>query len=98
LGLSEITTARPLQAALASAAAFALGAILPVVVVALAPTDRITVLVTGSALALLAVLGAVAAKVGGASTTRGALRVAFWGVLAMGASALVGRVFGTTVA
>jgi vacuolar iron transporter family protein len=98
LGLSEITTARPLQAALASAAAFALGAILPVVVVALAPTDRITVLVTGSALALLAVLGAVAAQVGGASTTRGALRVAFWGVLAMGASALVGRVFGTTVA
>jgi vacuolar iron transporter family protein len=98
LGLSEITTARPLQAALASAAAFALGAILPVVVVALAPTDRITVLVTGSALALLAVLGAVAAKVGGASTTRGALRVAFWGVLAVGASALVGRVFGTTVA
>jgi vacuolar iron transporter family protein len=98
LGLSEITTARPLQAALASAAAFALGAILPVVVVALAPTDRITVLVTGSALVLLAVLGAVAAKVGGASTTRGALRVAFWGVLAMGASALVGRVFGTTVA
>jgi len=98
LGLSEITAARPLQAALASAGAFALGAILPVLVVLLAPEASITTLVTGSALVLLAVLGAVAAKVGGASTTRGALRVAFWGLLAMGASALVGRVFGTTVA
>ena len=98
LGLSEITAARPLQAALASAAAFALGAILPVLVVVLAPARMLTALVTGSALVLLAVLGAVAAKVGGASTMRGALRVAFWGVLAMGASALVGRLFGTTVA
>jgi VIT1/CCC1 family predicted Fe2+/Mn2+ transporter len=98
LGLSEITAARPLQAALASAAAFALGAILPVLVVALAPSAMISTIVTGSALVLLAVLGAVAAKVGGASTGRGALRVAFWGLLAMGASALVGRVFGTTVA
>jgi VIT1/CCC1 family predicted Fe2+/Mn2+ transporter len=98
LGLSEITAARPLQAALSSAAAFALGAILPVLVVVLAPTERITTIVTASALVLLAVLGAVAAKVGGASTTRGALRVAFWGLLAMGASALVGRLFGTTVA
>jgi VIT1/CCC1 family predicted Fe2+/Mn2+ transporter len=98
LGLSEITAARPLQAALASAGAFALGAILPVLVVMLAPTAMMTTLVTGSALVLLAVLGAVAAKVGGASTMRGALRVAFWGVLAMGASALVGRLFGTTVA
>jgi len=98
LGLSEITAARPLQAALASAAAFALGAILPVLVVVLAPARTLTALVTGSALVLLAVLGAVAAKVGGASTMRGALRVAFWGVLAMGASALVGRLFGTTVA
>ncbi len=98
LGLSEITAARPLQAALASAGAFALGAILPVLVVVLAPAAMIAVLVTGSALVLLAVLGAVAAKVGGASIARGAFRVAFWGVLAMGASALVGRLFGTTVA
>lgn len=98
LGLSEITAARPLQAALASAGAFALGAILPVLVVMFAPAATSTTLVTGSALALLAVLGAVAAKVGGASTIRGALRVAFWGLLAMGASALVGRLFGTTVA
>jgi VIT1/CCC1 family predicted Fe2+/Mn2+ transporter len=97
LGLSEISAARPLQAALASAAAFALGAMLPVLVVAFVPPPEITVLVTVSALVMLMVLGAVAAKVGGASVVRGALRVAFWGVLAMGASALVGRLFGTTV-
>lgn len=97
LGLSEITAARPLQAALASAAAFALGAILPVLVVVVAPPAALTVLVTGTSLVLLAVLGAVAARIGGASMARGALRVAFWGVLAMGASALVGRAFGTTV-
>jgi VIT1/CCC1 family predicted Fe2+/Mn2+ transporter len=97
LGLSEITAARPLQAALASAAAFALGAILPVLVVAFVPPSKITVLVTASALVMLMALGAVAAKVGGASVVRGALRVALWGILAMGASALVGRLFGTTV-
>jgi len=98
LGLSELTAARPLQAALASAAAFALGAILPVLVVAFVPPSKITVLVTASALLMLIVLGAVAAKVGGASVLRGSFRVAFWGVLAMGASAIVGRLFGTTVA
>jgi VIT1/CCC1 family predicted Fe2+/Mn2+ transporter len=97
LGLSEITAARPLEAALASAAAFALGAILPVLVVAFVPPSQITVLVTASALVMLMALGAVAAKVGGASVVRGALRVALWGILAMGASALVGRLFGTTV-
>jgi len=97
LGLSELTAARPLQAALASAAAFALGAILPVLVVAFVPPSKITVLVTASALLMLIVLGAVAAKVGGASVLRGSFRVAFWGVLAMGASAIVGRLFGTTV-
>ena len=97
LGLSELTAARPLQAALASAAAFALGAILPVLVVAFVPPSRITVLVMASALLMLMVLGAVAAKVGGASVLRGSFRVAFWGVLAMGASAIVGRLFGTTV-
>jgi VIT1/CCC1 family predicted Fe2+/Mn2+ transporter len=97
LGLSEMTAARPLQAAGASAAAFTAGALLPVVVAILAPTSRVAMLVTGSALVLLAVLGAVAARVGGAAVVRGALRVAFWGAIAMGASALVGRLFGTTV-
>lgn len=97
LGLSEMTAARPLQAAGASAAAFTAGALLPVVVAILAPTSSVAVLVTGSALVLLAVLGAVAARVGGAAVVRGALRVAFWGAIAMGASAIVGRLFGTTV-
>lgn len=95
LGLSPETAARPIQAALASAAAFTVGAILPVVVAAIAPMPLLTRLVTGSALVLLTVLGAVAARVGGAGMGRGALRVAFWGALAMAASAGVGRLFGT---
>ena len=97
LGLSEITAARPLQAALASAATFAVGALLPVVVAVLAPANRVGALVTISALLLLAILGAVAARVGAADMKRGALRVLFWGALAMAASALVGRLFGATV-
>jgi VIT1/CCC1 family predicted Fe2+/Mn2+ transporter len=97
LGLSEATSARPIQAALASAGTFALGAILPVVVAALAPRDTVSQLVTGSALVLLAVLGAVAAKVGGAPMGRGSVRVMFWGALAMAASAIVGKLFGATV-
>ena len=97
LGLSDVTSARPIQAALASAISFAVGATLPVVVAAMAPTALVSKLVTASALALLTVLGAVAAKVGGAPMGRGALRVAFWGALAMAASAGVGRIFGTQV-
>ncbi len=97
LGLSEITSARPIQAALASAGTFAIGAVLPVVVAALAPRQLVSPLVTGSALLLLAILGALAARVGGASLGRGAIRVIFWGALAMAASALVGTLFGATV-
>jgi VIT1/CCC1 family predicted Fe2+/Mn2+ transporter len=97
LGLSATTAARPLQAAMASAVMFSAGALLPVTVAALAPDALVAPLVTGSALVLLAVLGAVAARVGGARMGRGAFRVAFWGALAMGVSALVGRLFGTTV-
>jgi len=97
LGLSELTTARPLQAALSSAASFAAGAALPVLVSAFVPASYLTQAVIGTALVLLIALGALAARVGGASLTRGALRVAFWGALAMAASALIGRVFGTIV-
>jgi VIT1/CCC1 family predicted Fe2+/Mn2+ transporter len=97
LGLSEATTARPLQAAAASAATFAVGALLPVLVCAAAPQALMVQLVTASALGLLLVLGAVAARVGGAPMWRGALRVGFWGALAMGISALVGRLFGANV-
>ena len=97
LGLSATTAARPLQAALASAVSFAAGAALPVIVSALTPAAWLARLVTASALVLLTVLGALAARVGGASTWRGALRVVFWGALAMAASAVVGRLFGTHV-
>lgn len=97
LGLSEMMAARPLQAALASAGAFAVGAVLPVLMVAWVPADQLSLFVMGSTLVLLAILGAVAARVGGASVGRGALRVAFWGVLAMVASGLIGRLFGTAV-
>ena len=97
LGLSEVTAARPLQAAIASAVAFAAGAVLPVLVAALVPAAWLTRVVTASALILLTILGAVAARVGGAPMGRGAFRVAFWGALAMAASAVVGRLFGTQV-
>ena len=97
LGLSEATAARPFQAAAASAVSFAVGAALPVIVAAVAPEAWLARLVTASALVLLTVLGAVAARVGGAAMGRGALRVAFWGALAMAASAVVGRLFGTQV-
>lgn len=97
LGLSDATAARPLQAALASAVTFAVGALLPVVVSAVVPRALLAPLVTASALVLLAVLGAVAARVGGAAMWRGALRVTFWGALAMGVSALTGRLFGANV-
>lgn len=96
LGLFDATVARPLQAAFASAATFSVGALLPVVVTAVVPSALVAPVVTGSALVLLIVLGAVAARVGGAPMWRGAIRVGFWGALAMGASALVGRLFGTT--
>lgn len=98
LGLSEITAARPLQAALASASSFAVGAALPVLLAALAPTASLTRLITGSTIVLLSLLGGLAARVGGAPAGRAALRVAFWGAIAMAASAGVGRLFGTQVA
>lgn len=98
LGLSDLTAARPLQAALSSAISFAIGAALPVMIAAMVPVSTITRYVVVSALVLLIGLGAIAARVGGASALRGATRVAFWGALAMAMSAVVGRLFGTNVA
>jgi VIT1/CCC1 family predicted Fe2+/Mn2+ transporter len=97
LGHSPATAARPLQAALASAVSFAVGAIFPVLMTAIVPRELIARVVIGGTLVLLAILGAVAASVGGAVLWRGALRVVFWGALAMGVSAIVGRLFGATV-
>jgi len=95
LGITETLSARPLQAAVASACSFAGGAALPLVVTALAPEAHLSPLVAGASLACLALLGGVAARVGGARVTVGALRVTFWGALAMGLTAGVGALFGT---
>ena len=98
LGLSETLGARPLQAAVASAATFAVGAALPILTAMLAPPARLGLAVSGVSLVCLAALGAIAARTGGASPWKGAARVAFWGVLAMAATAGAGALFGTTVA
>jgi VIT1/CCC1 family predicted Fe2+/Mn2+ transporter len=97
LGMSELTRARPIQAALASAASFAAGAAPPLLLALFLPVSVITPAVAGSTLVLLAVLGASAARLGGAPTGAGALRVTFWGAVAMGCTALVGRLFGRAV-
>ncbi len=97
LGIFDFTRARPLQAALASAAAFAVGAAPPMLLATVWPVDTLTLAVSGTSLVLLAALGSIAAVLGGAPVMRGALRVTFWGAVAMGATALVGRLFGTTV-
>lgn len=97
LGISEITSARPVQAALTSAATFAVGAGMPLLMVLVTPADRLVTVVTAGSLAFLAVLGAVGAQAGGADPIRGALRVTFWGALAMAATAMIGKLFGTSV-
>ena len=97
LGQSESSRARPLQAALASAAAFAAGAAPPLALAAVLPVARLGLAVALSSILLLLALGGVAGHLGGASVRAGAIRVAFWGALAMGATALVGRLFGAVV-
>ncbi len=97
LGIQETTRARPVQAAVASAAAFAVGAAPPAVFAALLPIEVLTATVVAVTLGLLLLLGGVAARIGGAPLTRGALRVAFWGAVAMGCTAAVGRLFGAVV-
>ena len=96
LGISETLSAQPVQAALASAASFAVGAALPLSVTALAPEQGLIFWVAGMSLAFLALLGAIAARVGGASPLIGAWRVSFWGALAMAITAGVGALFGAT--
>ena len=97
LGLSDTLSARPVQAGLASAASFAVGAALPLAVAVVAPAARAQVMIAVTSLVLLCGLGALAAKVGGAPAGRAAVRVTFWGALAMGLTALVGWVFGQAV-
>jgi VIT1/CCC1 family predicted Fe2+/Mn2+ transporter len=97
LGLTEVHAARPIQAALASAATFAVGGGLPLLTSAVVPTGRILIFVPVFSLVFLAGLGAVSARAGGSSRSRAALRVTFWGALAMALTALVGRLFGAVV-
>jgi len=97
LGILEMTRARPIQAAVASAASFAVGAAPAAILAALLPTHFVSQGVVGVTLLLLLALGGVAARLGGASILRGALRVAFWGAVAMACTAAVGRLFGGAV-
>jgi VIT1/CCC1 family predicted Fe2+/Mn2+ transporter len=96
LGISELNAARPLQAALASAASFATGAALPRAVTALSPVNLLIPLVAATSLVFLAVLGAVAAHAGGAPLLKAATRVTVWGAIAMAVTSAIGRLFGTT--
>ncbi len=93
LGISESLRARPIQAALASAASFAVGAAMPLSVATLAPESVLIPLVAGTSLVFLAVLGGLAARAGGAGMLTGAIRVTFWGALAIGVTAGVGALF-----
>ncbi len=97
LGISEITTARPVQAALTSAATFSTGAALPVIVAATIPHAWLIPAVCVASLCFLALLGAVGAKTGGANVWKATIRVTFWGALAMGVTAAIGAVFGTAI-
>jgi len=96
LGISSLTVARPIQAALASAATFAIGAGMALVPAVLAPQRNVVPIVFGASLVLLAVLGATAARLGGARATVGAARITFWGALAMALTAGVGAAVGPT--
>ncbi|MCK6417539.1 MAG: VIT family protein [Alphaproteobacteria bacterium] len=97
LGISEITTAQPLQAALASGAAFSCGAFFPLLWAMVLPANIFAPVSSALSLVLLGILGAIAARAGGASALKPALRVMFWGAAAMGFTALIGSFFGTVV-
>ena len=97
LGISETFSARPIQAALASATSFAVGATMPLLVTAAAPGAGLIPVVAGTSLMFLALLGGLAARAGGAGVAIGAIRVTFWGALAMAVTAGIGWLFGTIV-
>ena len=97
LGISEITTARPVQAALTSAATFSVGAAMPLLMVVVAPAGALVPLVSAASSGFLALLGAIGAKAGGANVLRATARVTFWGALAMALTAGIGKVFGTVI-
>ena len=97
LGITEIVSARPIQAALSSAAAFAAGAIIPLLSVVISSADKLLYTVSAATLICLFLLGMIAAKVGGANIWKGSLRVVFWGALAMAVTAGIGNIFGAQI-
>lgn len=97
LGISEITVARPVQAAMASATSFAVGAALPLAMIFVSPADKLVYTVSGAALAFLAGLGALGAWAGGANIARATLRVSFWGAFAMALTAAIGALVGKAI-
>jgi VIT1/CCC1 family predicted Fe2+/Mn2+ transporter len=97
LGISEITTARPVQATLTSAVMFSVGAAMPLFMVVISPASLLVPVVSAASLAFLALLGAIGAKAGGANILRATIRVTFWGALALAITAGIGKVFGTVV-
>ncbi|MEO5757509.1 MAG: VIT family protein [Mesorhizobium sp.] len=97
LGISEMTTARPIQAALTSAATFSVGAAMPLIMVLVSPASMLVLAVSVASLLFLALLGAVGAKAGGANILRATLRVTFWGAFAMALTAGIGALVGTAV-
>jgi VIT1/CCC1 family predicted Fe2+/Mn2+ transporter len=97
LGISEVTTARPIQAALTSAATFAVGAAMPLAMVLLMPNEAVVMGVSIASLVFLALLGTIGARAGGAKVMKATLRVTFWGALAMALTAGIGALFGTVV-
>jgi VIT1/CCC1 family predicted Fe2+/Mn2+ transporter len=97
LGISDITAARPVQAALTSAASFSVGAAMPLLMVIVSPANVLVPVVSAASLAFLAFLGAIGARVGGANVLRGTARVIFWGALAMAFTAGIGKLLGTVV-
>ena len=97
LGISEITTARPVQAALTSAVMFSVGAAMPLLMVVVSPATMLVPIVSAASLGFLALLGAIGAKAGGANIPRATLRVTFWGALALAITAGIGKLFGTVI-
>ena len=97
LGITETRRARPIQAAFASAISFVAGAIIPIGAALLSPSAKVAEVSSATALVALVILGGIAAYAGGASIAKGAMRVAFWGALAMGLTAVIGRTFGAVV-
>jgi VIT1/CCC1 family predicted Fe2+/Mn2+ transporter len=97
LGITEITTARPVQAALTSAVTFAVGAAMPLLMVVVSPASALVMMVSAASLGFLALLGAIGARVGGANVLRATARVTFWGAFAMALTAGIGKLFGTVI-